>query len=321
MKVVVLRDRGSTLAVVFILIFMVAFMAPLVYMLLSAAGGTLFLVLFIAFALLIFGGGLYGVIRVRSASKRAEAFFSAAEFSDSAVSLPDEMDFEVGVLEMRGWWSGGKNRTYHVSREFTAERTSRGSRIPLAEGEFKAAIYSDGTGFVRTPAVRILSEPYRDVVLLFLTRKGRVNGEGTVTVSTQEDSAQVSFRGDGKLIRGSVYSTLTKARQVKVALTTEGFSFEKILGTGTSFEFSAPMLPEESTVLVGNYKTVSPRSLAGSLGGETLVMGHGGFIIRAILDIRLRPDVKAEEKFMVELGGKEAEKLEEREFEEKWGFT
>ncbi|NJE30137.1 hypothetical protein E3E38_03610 [Thermococcus sp. 18S1] len=321
MKVVVLRDRGSTLAVVFILIFMAAFMAPLVYMFLSAAGGTLFLVLFIAFALLIFGGGLYGVIRVRSASKKAEAFFSAAEFSDSAVSLPGEMDFEVGVLEMRGWWSGGKNRTYHVSRKFTAERMSRGSRIPFIDGEFKAAVYSDGTGFIRAPAVRVLSEPYRDVVLLFLTSKGRVEGEGTVTVSTQEDSAQVSFRGDGKLIRGSVYSTLTKARRVKVALTTEGFSFEKILGTGTSFEFSALMLPEESTVVVGNYKTVSPKSLAGSLGGGTLVMGHGEFTLRAILDIRLRPDVKAEEPFVVELEMEEAEKSEENEFEEEWGFT
>ncbi|WP_258083466.1 hypothetical protein [Thermococcus thermotolerans] len=78
------------------------------------------------------------------------------------------------------------------------------------------------------------------------------------------------------------------------------------------------MLPEEKVIMVGTYGTVTPRMVAKALGGGTVLLGHGEFMIRGILDIRLRPDVKAEETFRVELKGEEIE--EEKEFEEEWGF-
>ncbi|WP_157721575.1 hypothetical protein [Thermococcus pacificus] len=46
------------------------------------------------------------------------------------------------------------------------------------------------------------------------------------------------------------------------------------------------------------------------------VMGHGDFILRAVLDIPLRPDVREERTFRVELGGEETEE----ESREEWGF-
>ena len=315
MKVVVLRERGSTVALVFMLVFMVLFLAIFGFMLLNVPEGRVFIAAFFAFFLLMMLAGIRALLKKRGEYRKAESFAKLLTFTGEGVTFPEELEFEVGTLEMKGYWVGsGRNRSYHVERKFTASRRGLGSTIQFPKREFKATVAFDGTGAVSVPAVRITDELYRDVLLLFFTDDGGVRGGGTVTVTTEKDSAQVSFRGEGKFIAGSVYATLNRARKVKVTLSAEGFSYEKVIGKGHNFEFRERMLPEEKVVMVGTYGTVSPRLVVKGFGGETIVMGHGDFKIRAVLDIPLRPDVRAEETFRVELEGEE-----EKEFEEEWG--
>jgi len=319
MKVIVLKERGSTLALIFMVIFMVLFTLPLIYMLINVPEGRLFMLGFFVFFLLMMSLGAYSLLRRRGEYRRAENFASLVGFSDSGVTFPEELEFETGTLEMKGYWVGsGKSRSYHVERKFIPKEKKRASRVPFMGSPFKVAVSPDGTGFVKAPAVRITDELYKNIVVLFFTDEGDVRGSGTVTVATESDSAQVNYRGDGKFIAGTVYSTLTKARGVKVAISAEGFEYEKIVGKGRSFEFRERMLPEEKVIMVGSYGTATPKMVGNGLGGGTVILGHGEFIIRGILDIRLRPDVRAEETFRVELKGEEIE--EEKEFEEEWGF-
>ncbi|NJE76679.1 hypothetical protein [Thermococcus sp. ES12] len=319
MKLVVLKERGSTFVLVFLVIFIVLFTVPLIYMLINVPEGRVFLVGFFIFFLLLMSLGAYALLKTRREYRRAENFASLVSFSESGIAFPEELEFETGTLEMKGYWVGsGRNRSYHVERKFIAEKRDRASGVSFPRAGFKVAVSPDGTGFVRAPAVRITDELYKNILLLFFTDEGEVRGSGTVAVATESDSAQINFRGDGKFIAGTVYSTLAKARRVKVALSVDGFEYEKIIEEGQSFEFRERMLPEEKVIMVGSYNTVSPRLLAGKIWRGTVVLGHGEFIIRGILDIRLRPDVKAEETFRVEL---EEEAEEEKEFEEGWGFT
>ncbi len=272
---------------------------------------------FFAFFLLIMLAGVRTLLGRGREYKRAETFAASSIFSDSGVTFPEELEFETGTLEMRGYWVGsGRNRSYHVERRFIPKEKKNASRTPFMGSPSKVAVSPDSTGFVKAPAVRITDELYKNVLVLFLTDDGGVRGSGTVTVATESDSAQINYRGDGKFLVGTVYSTLTKARSVKVVLTSEGFKYGKVIGKGGSFEFREKMLPEEKVIMVGTYGTVSPKLLVGKLPGSPVLLGHGEFIIRGILDMRLRRDVKAEEKFRVELRRKEAEILDEREFKE-----
>ncbi|ASJ08188.1 hypothetical protein A3L11_02680 [Thermococcus siculi] len=320
MKVVVLKESGSALALAFMVIFLMIFAAIFGFMLFSVQGGELIVLGFFAFFMAIVFFGIYALVKKRREYGRAQRFADACTFSDSGVSFPESLEFEYGTLELRGYWVGsGKNRSYHVEREFTPSKKSRASNVAFPEEGFKATVAFDGTGKVSVPAVRITDELYRDIVVLFFTDEGEVKGAGTVTVSTDRDSAQVNFRGEGRFITGTVYSSLNKARRVKVALTAKGFDYEKVIGKGKSFEFREPMLPEEKVIMVGTYGTVSPKLILSGFNGETVVMGHGEFRIRAILDIPLRPDIKAEESFRVELRERAEGEREEKEFEEEWG--
>ncbi|WP_240910709.1 hypothetical protein [Thermococcus sp. MV11] len=318
-RLIVLEGKGSTLVFVLIAVFLVLFTVPLLHVFINAPGGEFLAVGFLAVLLLLMVPLTHGLLRGRREYRRAKGLANLLVASDSWITFPEELEFETGTLEMKGHWVGsGRNRHYHVERKFIAERRDRASGVSFPRAGFKAAVSPDGTGFIRAPAVRITDGPYKSILLLFFTDEGEVKGSGTVTVVTEGDSAQVNFRGDGKFIAGTVYSTLAKAKRVKVALSTSGFEYEKVIGEGQSFEFRERMLPEEKVTVVGSYNTVSPRLLAGKIGRGTVVLGHGEFIIRGILDIRLRPDVKAEGTFRVEL---EEEAEEEKEFEEGWGFT
>ncbi len=314
MDVIVIKERGSSLAIAFMVTFAFLFMIPVIYIWAEAGAGLFFPLLFTAAFILIFGIGVKRAMLSRAEGKRAETLASLISTSGKMVSFPEELEFERGTLEVSGWWSGGRNRTYHTSRKFTPAERFRGSGLEFLNSEFTVTVHRDGTGKLVVPAVRITSEPYRDVILAFLTNHGSVIGNGTLRVSGGEDAAEVSFEGEGRFIRGRVYSSLSKARRVKVAITKEGFDYERVIGTGKSFEFNHPMLPEERVLLVSGYNTLSPRLLIGKLGRDTLLLGHGEFILKAILDLRFRPDVSAEKTFRVEL------KTEGKEFEEEWGF-
>ncbi len=314
MDVILIKERGSSLAIAFMVAFAFLFMIPVIYLWAEAGAGFLFPILFAAVFILVFGIGVKRAMLSRAEGKRTEALSSLLSTSGKMVSFPEELEFERGTLEVSGWWSGGRNRTYHTSRKFTPAERLRGRGLEFMDSDFTVTVHRDGTGKLVLPAVRITSEPYRDVILAFLTNNGSAIGNGTLRVSYGEDAAEMSFEGKGRFIRGRVYSSLSKARRVKVAITKEGFDYERVIGAGKSFEFSHPMLLEERVLIVSGYNTLSPRILIGKLGRDTLLLGHGKFILKAILDLRFRSDISAEESFRVEL------KTEEKEFEEEWGF-
>ncbi len=112
--------------------------------------------------------------------KRAEALSSLLSTSGKMVSFPEELEFERDTIEVSGWWSGGRNRTYHTSRKFTPAERLRGSGLEFMDSEFTVTVHRDDTGKLVVPAVRIISEPYGDVILAFLTNNGSVIGNGTL---------------------------------------------------------------------------------------------------------------------------------------------
>ncbi|ASJ06208.1 hypothetical protein [Thermococcus pacificus] len=216
MKLVVLRERGSTVALAFMVVFMVIFLAMFGFMLVSVQGGSVILLGFFAFFMAMMLFGVYALLRKRWEYRRVQNFAEMVSFSDSSVSFPESLEFEVGRLEMRGYWVGsGRNRSYRVERKFTTERSGRSQGIAFPEGEFKVAIDADGSGIVTAPAVRLLSDPYKDVLLIFLTDSGRVVGEWSIQLSHNGDSAEVVFKGEGKAVTGHVQAYLSKARKVR----------------------------------------------------------------------------------------------------------
>ncbi|WP_457752765.1 hypothetical protein [Thermococcus sp.] len=230
--------------------------------------------------------------------------------SESGISFPEELEFEYGILNMKAWWSSsGKSRSYHVSREFTPAGSARASNIPFINAKFKMLVWHDGSGFVSAPAVRILSEPYKDVVFLFLTEKGKVDANETLVLSTDNDSAQVIVKGVEGNITGRVYSTLNKARKVRITISAPESTYEIPIAEGDNFEFSYRMLPEENIIIAGGYKVIDPRVIKRKLGKRYVVMGHGEFILKGTLDLPFRRDVSESMGFTVTL-----------EEKDEWGF-
>jgi len=313
LKVVVVKGKGEMIGLLVIGVFAAVFLLPVVYMISLVPEARVALAFFVLITGLFLAIGAYMLLIRIGANKRAESLANSASIFENSVSLPEPVSYEIGRVSLRGYWTGsGRNRSYHVDRDFIAERSGTSQSIDFSEGEFKVAIDADGSGIVAAPAVRILSDPYRDVLLIFLTDSGRAVGEGRIQLSHGGDSAEIAFRGEGKAVTGHVQAYLSKARKVRIEISApEGG--RKVAGEGFNFEFRESLLPEEKTLIVTAYKTVSPRSLMKYL--EKTVMGHGDFILRAVLDIPLRPDVREERTFRVELEGEE-----EKEFEEEWGF-
>ncbi|NJF24090.1 hypothetical protein [Thermococcus sp. Bubb.Bath] len=147
---------------------------------------------------------------------------------------------------------------------------------------------------------------------------GTVNASGTVEVATENDSAQLSLKGAGKSLAGTVYATLQKARKAKVEIFHTACERNRFkIGEGATFDFSKELLPEEDRLIVA-YEGFSPRDFRRLMGGGEYIMGHGTYGVRLILDIPLRPDVVEEGSFEVVLEEKETEK--EKEPGDGWGF-
>ncbi|WP_297509029.1 hypothetical protein [Thermococcus sp.] len=314
LKVVAVEEKGAVVALIMVLVFSALFILPVLYLTSTVPGAGMIALLFIAITSIFLIGGVYVALTRIRASGRVRDFTEKAIVSGNSVSFPMPLEYEAGRLNLAGYWTGsGRNRHYQVDRNFMAERSGTSQSIEFPEREFNVAIDADGSGIVTAPAVRILSDPYKDVLLMFLTDSGRVTGEGTIQLSHNGDSAEITFRGEGKSIVGRVQAYLSRARKVRVEISAPGAG-RNVVGQGLNFEFMERMLPEEKTLIVTGYKTASPRSLMRHLEGT--VMGHGDFILRAVLDIPLRPDVREERTFRVELSGKE----EEEESREGWGF-
>ncbi len=251
-------------------------------------------------------------------NRRASTLFEGSEVSESGITFPEELEYETGRVALDGYWtSTGRNRSYHVRRSFRAGERRTGAFLEFPSEPFRVRVLRDGTGRIEAPAVRILSRPYRDVLLIFLTDEGIVEGNGSVTLTRGRDVATLTFRGDGRFLIGTVQAELSKARKVRIEVGS-GKVWRKI-AEGQSFEFTFSPLPEEKTVVFANYKTVSPLSLVKTLWRDSAVLGHGTFELKAVLDVPLARDVVEKDSFIVELTDRER-KDEKNEFEEEWGF-
>ncbi len=134
---------------------------------------------------------------ILTGNRKTLALFSSATLSEGGIAFQEELEYEVGRVELEGYWtSSGRSRSYHVKRNFQGGGRGRGTFVEFPQEEFKVTVLRDGTGTVEAPAIRILSEPYKDVLLVFLTSRGHVNGSESLTLSQGER------RGNGDVWRG-----------------------------------------------------------------------------------------------------------------------
>ena len=80
MKLVVLRERGSTVALVFLVVFILLFALPFVYTLRSAQEGLVFILGFFVFFIAMMLFGVYAPLKKRGEYRRAQNFAAAAGF-------------------------------------------------------------------------------------------------------------------------------------------------------------------------------------------------------------------------------------------------
>ncbi|ASJ01543.1 hypothetical protein [Thermococcus gorgonarius] len=279
-----------------------------------------FLLPFILVPLLILGA-IFGMgVRVLGGGKKASSLFNEASLTETSVAFPEEVEYELGRVFLEGYWTYGHtttssgtttSRRYRTRRSFRAEERGRGLEAPLPEGPFRVELRPDGTGIIEAPALRIRGGRYDGSLILVLTDKGVVEGEGQLSLSRGDDMAQVSFRGDGKFLRGNVWAELSKARKVRIEVGS-GDIWKKV-AEGGSFDFSFSTLPEEKTVLFTHYGSVTPRSILGKLWSGPVIMGHGTFELKAVLDIPLGRDVVETDVFKVEVEFEERKIGEEKE--------
>ena len=289
---------------IFIALSVIRFMSPI-----APSGFTapflIFPVLFLV-ALLVIGA------KIITGGRKASLLFNQTAVSETSVSFPEEVDYEVGRLFLEGYWaysstttSSGttSSRNYHTRRNFRPEKRGRGLEVELPNGPFRVELRADGTGIVDAPAIRIRSGPYKDGLLIFLTDKGEVVGEGSLSLNKGSDTAQVNFRGEGKFLRGSVWAELSKARGVRIEVGS-GDVWKRI-ASGRNFDFSFSTLPEEEIVIFTHYGTVTPLSILKKLWKNSVLLGHGTFELKAVLDVPLARDVVETAVFRVEFEEKQ----------------
>ena len=309
MRKVLVKESGAfaVFAVIFAVFFIwmaigIVGFAPRWFALLFLAMPVLFVIIVLARGTGVFTG-----------NRKTSALFEGSEVSENGVTFPEELDYEVGRIALDGYWiRSGRNRSYHVRRNFQAIKRSSGMFVEFPSGPFRVQVLRDGTGRIEAPAVRVLSKPYKDVLLIFLTDEGAVEGDGSITLTRERDVATVTFRGNGKFLIGTVQAELSKARKVRIEIGS-GKVWKKI-AEGQSFEFTFSPLPEEKTVVFANYKTVSPLSLVKTLWRDSAVLGHGTFELKAVLDVPLAKDVVERSTFRVELNGESKEESEDGGF-------
>ncbi|WP_062371484.1 hypothetical protein [Thermococcus guaymasensis] len=251
---------------------------------------------------------LMGSISI-AGGKKASSLFNAATLSETSINFPEELEYAVGRIFLEGYWTysststgtgTGSSRTYRTRRTFRPSWRGRGLEVELPREPFRIELRADGTGIVDAPAIRVLSGPYKDAVVIFLTDEGVVEGEGNLDLSRENDMAQVTFRGQGRELRGSVWAELSKARGVRIEYGSGDLWKTVAKGKG-SFEFSFSPLPEEKIVIFSHYSTVTPRSILQKLWSGPVIMGHGTFELKAVLDVPLGKDVVETAIFNVEL--------------------
>jgi len=273
-----------------------------------------------------------------SGLRHVSSLFNSAEVSGDRIILPEEVEYETGRISLDGYWTysyattpvgtsttmGTRRRYYRTRRSFRASKRGRGMEIQFPSEPFRVEILGDGTGTVEAPAVRILSDPYRDALLIFLTDEGEVSpvGSTNLTLSKGNDVAQISLRGEGRFLAGTVQAELSRARKVRIEVGS-GNVWRKV-AEGQNFEFRLSTLPEEKIVVFAHYKTASPLLMLKKLWKGPTILGHGSFDLKAVLDIPFGKDVTDGTTFNVDVVQKKPEENEKKsggtKFERGWGF-
>jgi len=317
---------GMIIGTVFTLFFL--FVALTILGSMSSFLPSAFTLLFVLIPILVLAVIFVVGFRIWGGSRKASALFNEAVLSETSVGFPGEVDYEVGRVLLEGYWtyehtttSSGttSSRRYRTRRSFRVEERGRGMEAPLPRGSFRVELRQDGTGTLEAPALRVRGSGYDGSLIIFLTDEGKVLGEGELSLSKGSDMAQVRFKGDGKFLRGSVWAELSKARKIRIEIGSGGLW--RRVAEGKSFDFSLSTLPEEKTVIFTHYGSVSPRSILKKLWSGPVIMGHGSFELKAVLDIPFGRDVVETSVFRVEF---EEEKGQNEGKEvssgEKWGF-
>ncbi len=284
-----------------------------------------FTLLFILIPLLVLAVIIVAGFRIWGGGRKASALFREAILSETSVGFPEEVSYDVGRVFLEGYWtyehtttSSGttSSRRYRTRRSFRTEEKGRGMEAPLPMGPFRVELRQDGTGTIDAPALRIRGGRYDGSLIISLTDEGKALGEGQLDLSKGNDMAQVRFRGEGKFLRGSVWAELSKARKVRIEIGSGGL-WRKV-AEGKGFDFSISTLPEEKTVVFTHYETVTPRSVLKKLWSGPVIMGHGSFELKAVLDIPLSRDIVEKAQFTVKLD-EERVKGEGEGTGEEWG--
>lgn len=265
----------------------------------AARSGTTALLAFLIFTAVSLAVFAVAFVRWKKARKSVEAFIRDADIGER-IHLPSLVLYETGTYRCTGEWrSSGRSRRYYTSHEFIRGEEGRGAEISIPKGPFIITVKRDDSGLIEFPAVRILSEPYKNVLVLFAPSRGSVEGSGTLQASWENDSAQLSFRGEEKSLTGRVYAILSRARKVRVEVFHASWPENRFMvGEGITFDFSTKLLPDEDTLIVA-YDGFSPKDLRGLLGGGEYLMGHGSYGIRLVLDVPFHRDVVEEGEFEV----------------------
>ncbi len=302
-----LIKEGGIVTLAAVLIFSIFFIWIAVGMLDFAPAW--FSLMFIATPVLFVLFVIFRGMSVLTGNRKASILFSNSEISDSEITFPAELEYEVGRLLLEGYWSYStmntgtgvtNSRSYRTRRSFTPEMKSRGLKAEFPRGPFRVELRGDGTGTIEAPAIRILEGPYRDVLIILLTDEGEVEGEGSITLVKGSDTAQISFRGDGRFVEGSVWAGLSKSRRVRVEYGSNGM-WRTVAEGRNEFSFRFSTLPEEKIVIFSHYSSVSPRSILRKLWKGPVILGHGSFELRGVLDVPLGRDVSDTAIFKVNL--------------------
>ncbi len=261
----------------------------------------------LAIAFIGIGAGIYLVFWLRLAWARMKLARLVRDImvSDLSVGLPCRVAYETGIYRCIGDWElvedyrGHRSSQYFVTHKFTTETTGSDKSVKLPHRTFLAIVRRDGAGIIEFPAIRFLGEPYRDLLMLVMTPKGKVTGRGRLEVANENQMAVLEYKSGGAFITGEGYSLSDNPARIKVEIAHKSRpEIRATLGRGKGFEFSMQLLPDDVTVFIAR-KELPLKQFLKLMGKRGVMMGHGRYAVRLVLDLRFRKDVSEEAEFEV----------------------
>jgi|Deesub1362B_J571_1020462.scaffolds.fasta_scaffold00074_12 hypothetical protein len=303
MRTIFVKTRKGLLVVgvVFLAVFIIALIV------IAQKTGKMPLWVFGAFIFLLLLVGI-GIIASYSSTKKVEKFISNVNIYEDKLTFSKPLKVEEGYFKATGeWHSSGRSRSYHVSREFISHREMETAEITLEVKPFFLAIAQDGSGKIYLSGVRVLDEEFKDIVILYALPSYRLEfPQETLSVSTQEDFAELRISPIENGFRGYLQANLSKARKAKVELIAKGKVEvkEKITETRDVANFEYRFF-NEPILVISHYNLLDPQNLLRNLKLGRVIAGHGIFVLRLALDLPFKRDVKEELKFEVKMEEKE----------------